>query len=298
MRHFAMESRALCWLLPYAAVVWALIATANAAGAPLASVGALKISGNVYLVESQGTNVAASVGEDGIVLVDTPDPKEADAVLRSLRNATALPVRYVINTHVHGDHVAGNSAFRKLAPIISHRNARRRLVDDAKQASEALPSITFTDELSLHINGEEIRLLSLPAGHTDGDVVVFFTRSNVVHMGDVFIPPAAAFVDRASGGTILGLIDALEYILPKIPQDVRIVPGHGSIATRADIVRGLEALKGMKAIIEKGIADQKSMEQLVADNAFDAWRGSTIANVPLDSYIGRFYRELSVKMEP
>ena len=134
--------------------------------------------------------------------------------------------------------------------MIAHHTVRKRMAagnevtKDKPAPPEALPVITFDDEMTLYLNGEEIRLLHLPPGHTDGDVVVFFKKANVVCMGDVFIAPAASFGDRWYGGGYLALIGSLEFVLPQIPEDATIVPGHGKISTRADVVRGLEALEG------------------------------------------------------
>jgi glyoxylase-like metal-dependent hydrolase (beta-lactamase superfamily II) len=149
--------------------------------------------------------------------------------------------------------------------------------------------------MSLYLNGEDIRILELPAGHTDGDSVVIFTKSNVVAMGDVFMPPAASYVDRSNGGTIVGLIDALEFVLPQIPADAKVIPGHGAISTRADVARGLEVLKEMKVIVEAAIAAGKTQEQLVAEKPFEKWKDLIVSWAKTDSYVGRFYRELTAK---
>ena len=258
-----------------------------------------RLAGSVYVLRSPGhepPNLVASVGEDGVVMLDAPGAVAPEKVLAALQNLSNEPLKFVINTHVHGDHTGGNPAFRELAPIIAHRNVRTRLISGGeKMPREAWPTMTFDSEMNLYFNGEEIRLLRLPAGHTDGDVVVFFTKANVVHMGDVFISPAASFGDRSNGGSFLALIEALEYVLPQIPVDAKIVPSHGAISSRDDVARGLEILMKMKAIVEAGIAAGKTREQLIAEKPFDQWKDSIAWFIPTDGYVSSFYKELTAQ---
>ena len=266
---------------------------------------AVPIAQSVSLLQGYECNITVSAGEDGIVLVDACGARMADKLLAAAQRLTAKPLRFVINTHAHSDHTNGNVVLQKFAPVISHHTVRTRLAagnevtGDKPKPPEALPAITFNDEMILYLNGEEIRLLHLPPGHTDGDVVVFFKKANVVSMGDVFIPPAASFGDRWFGGGFLGLIDSLEFVLPQIPEDAKIVPGHGKISTRADIVRGLEVLKGMKAVVETAIRDGKTLQQLQAERPFDQWRGSvpewSSSDKSLDGWVKNFYREIAPK---
>ena len=264
---------------------------------------AVPIAESISLLEGYECNITVSAGDDGIVLVDTCGARMADKLLAAAQRLTAKPLRFVINTHVHSDHTNGNVVLQKYAPVISHHTVRARLAagnevrGDKPKPPEAWPVITFDDEVILYLNGEEIRLLHLPPGHTDGDVVVFFKKANVVSMGDVFISPAASFGDRHSGGTYLGLITALELVLPQIPADAKIIPGHGMVSTRADIERGLEVLKGMKAIVETAVRSGKTLEQLQAERPFDQWRDSvpewSRSDKSLDGRVRDFYREIA-----
>ncbi|HMN44492.1 MAG TPA: MBL fold metallo-hydrolase [Povalibacter sp.] len=279
-------------------ILTALFATLEAAqGNDAAKITAEPVAGSVYVLRGSVANIVASVGDDGIVMVDDDlNASAADSILATLKSISGKPLRFVINTHIHEDHTGGNDAFQEVAPIIAHRNVRTRMASGArKRAAEALPTVTFESELNLFFNDENIRLLKLPAGHTDGDVVVFFTRSNVVAMGDVFMSPAASFVDGSSGGTIVGLIEALEFVLPQIPADAKVIPGHGPVSSRADVVRGLEVLKEMKAIVAAGISAGKTMEQLVAEKPFEKWQALIAPGAPTDAYVGRFYRDLTAQ---
>jgi glyoxylase-like metal-dependent hydrolase (beta-lactamase superfamily II) len=263
------------------------------------------VAESVSLIQGYECNIAVSAGDDGVIIVDTCGAKVADRLLAAVKRLSGKPLRFVINTHAHGDHTGGDAVLQKLAPVIAHHNVRKRMeagnevTRDKPAPPEALPVITFDDEMILHLNGEEIRLLHLPPGHTDGDVVVFFSKANVVCMGDVFISPAASFGDRWYGGGMLGLIESLEFVLPQIPNDAKIVPGHGKISTRADVVRGLEVLKGMKAVVDDAVRSGKTLQQLQAERPFDQWRDSvpqwSSSDKSLDGWVKDFYREIAPK---
>jgi glyoxylase-like metal-dependent hydrolase (beta-lactamase superfamily II) len=286
-----------------AALLLVSLATAAGAAEPAPKqFTATPLGGSVSVLQGWECNNPVSAGEDGIVLVDTCGAKVAERLLAAAQRLSPKPLRFVINTHAHGDHTDGNAVVQKVAPIIAHHNVRTRMAAgnektrDKPAAPEALPIVTFDSEMILHLNGEEIRLLHVPPAHTDGDTVVFFKNANVVCMGDVFTP-AASFADRWYGGSMLGLIQALELVLPQIPADAKIVPGHGVVSTRADVERGLEVLKGMKEVVEAGVRSGKSLEQLQAERPFDQWRSSvpkwSSSDKSLDGWVKDFYREIA-----
>jgi glyoxylase-like metal-dependent hydrolase (beta-lactamase superfamily II) len=264
---------------------------------------ATRISGSVSVLQGHECNVTVSAADDGVILVDTCVAEVADKLLAAVRRHSGKPLLYVIDTHAHADHSGGNATFQKFAPVIAHHTVRTRLAEgnkvtgDQPRPPEALPAITFDRELVLHFNGDDIRLLKLPPGHTDGDVVVFFAKANVVCVGDVFMSPAASFGDRHYGGGMSQLIESLEFLLPQIPSDARVVPGHGSISTRADVAAGLEVLKQMKTVVEAAVRDGKTLEQLTAERPFDKWRNSVPAwmssDKALDGLVRRFHREIA-----
>jgi cyclase len=281
-----------------------LVATARAAD-PDPGFTVVPVGGTVSVLQGYECNNTVSAGDDGIILVDTCGAEVADKLLMATQRLSVKPIRFVIDTHAHGDHSGGNALFQKFAPVIAHDTVRTRMAagntvtGDKPSPPEALPIITFDGEVTFYLNGDEIRLLKLPPGHTDGDVAVFFKKSNVVCLGDVFMSPAASFGDRHFGGGMLALIQELEFVLPQIPDDAKVVPGHGVVSTRADVVRGLEVLKGMQAVVETAVQNGKTLEQLTAERPFDKWRDAlpswASSDKSLDGRVRNFYREIAAK---
>ena len=202
---------------------------------------------------------------------------EACAALKGLGDGK---LKFVLNTHWHGDHTGGNAEFGREAPIVAHTNVRKRLaagqsvlgrkVDPAPKA--ALPVITFDDHLSVHFNGEEIRVLHPAPAHTDGDSVIFFTGSNVVHLGDLFFAGRFPFVDLDSGGDVEGLIADIRELLPKLPAGAKLIPGHGPLSTAADLQTYLGMLETTIGIVRSRIAADKNLEQIQAEGLPDEWK--------------------------
>jgi cyclase len=242
-----------------------------------------KVAGNVYMLYGvggfAGGNIGVSVGADGIALVDDQFEPLVPKIEAALKGVSDKPVRFVINTHFHGDHTHGNKVFGLKSTIIAHDNVRKRLLTDenfdnkpgTKAPPQALPVITFDRQVTVHLNGEEVRGLHVPAGHTDGDTVVYFTKSNVVHMGDDFFNGLFPFIDLESGGTVKGYMAAVEKVLADLPADVKIIPGHGPLATKPELAGYLAMLKETSAIIQKGIDEGKTVEQLVAARPLAKW---------------------------
>ncbi len=266
---------------------------------------ATKVAGQVYVIEDvtkefSGGNVGVSVGPDGILLIDDKFAPLAPKLEAALRTVSDKPVRFVINTHYHGDHTDGNAVWGQKSTVIAHDNTRKRMAagagkDQPPAPAAALPVITFEDRLSVHFNGEDIRARHLPSGHTDTDVVVFFTRSNVVHMGDDFFNGIFPFIDVDGGGSVKGMIANVQKMLEEIPADARIIPGHGPIATTKELRAYLTMLQGTSAIVEAGIKAGKTADQLKKEKAlakFDSW---THGFFKADDFIDLLYKDLSRK---
>ncbi len=245
---------------------------------------AIKVGGNVYMLQGQGGNIGVSVGTDGILIVDDQFAPLADKIRAALKTLGEGKLKFVLNTHWHGDHTGGNAQFGPEAPIIAHDNVRRRLATEQRieifklttpaSPKEALPVITFDKSLSVHFNGEEIKVIHFPQGHTDGDSIIFFTTSNVVHMGDAFFMAKFPFVDLDSGGSVQGLTKNIGDLIPKLAADVKIIPGHGPLATVEDLKQFHQMLKETTAIVQGKMKAGKSMEQIKAETGFiktDVW---------------------------
>lgn len=261
------------------------------------------VAGAVYMLQGAGGNIGASVGEDGIVIVDDQFAPLADRIQAALKGIADKPVRFVINTHWHFDHTGGNGYFAKQGTIIAQDRVRERLVTggkvlgmDVKPAARAeLPIITFNDRLSVHLNGEDIRAIHFPHGHTDGDSVVFFSKSNVVHMGDDFVTYGFPFIDLESGGSVRGMIAACEKVIAKVPADAKIIPGHGELSTVADLKPYVAMLKETSARIEKGIRAGKSVDELKREKilaGYESWGGEG-KFITTDKFIETLYDDLT-----
>jgi cyclase len=264
-----------------------------------------KVAGNVYMLYGvggfAGGNIGVSVGEDGIVLIDDEFEALVPKIEGALRGISDKPVRFVLNTHFHGDHTHGNKVFGLKSTIIAHDNVRKRLASNDKfdnkpgtpTPKQALPIITFDSKVSVNLNGEEIRGIHFPAGHTDGDTVVYFTQSKVVHMGDDFFNGMFPFIDLESGGSAKGYVAAVEKVLSELPDDVKIIPGHGSVATKADLLAFATMLRETMSIVEKGIQRGETLEQMQKAKvlaAYDAkWGGGFIK---ADGFVAELYNSL------
>jgi glyoxylase-like metal-dependent hydrolase (beta-lactamase superfamily II) len=268
-----------------------------------------KVSGNIYMLEGEGGNIAASVGEDGIVIVDdqfAPLAEKIQAALKDLK-ITNKPVRFVINTHYHGDHTGGNEPFANTgSTVIAQDNVRKRLesggtggnggslkMDIPPAPKAALPVITFEHDVTVHLNGEDIRALHFPAGHTDGDAVIFFPKNNVVHMGDDFVRYGFPFIDVASGGSVQGMIDAMEKASALLPADVKVIPGHGALSNLDDVREFVKMLKETSAAVQKALNEHQTLEQMKQEKILEPWKKWSGGFIDSDKFIETLYNSLT-----
>jgi len=288
--------------------VWAVVLLVSVAAAAQerdfskVQIKVTKVAGTVYMLEGAGGNIGVSVGEDGIVVVDDQFAPLAEKIQAALKGITDKPVRFVINTHWHFDHTGGNAYFQKQGPIIAQENVRERMAKGASMlgmdikpaAKDALPIITFNDRATVHLNGEDIRALHFPHGHTDGDAVIFFPQSNVVHMGDDFVTYGFPFIDLESGGGVRGMIAAVEKVMATVPADAKVIPGHGPLSTIADMKPFIAMLKDTMARVEKGIQQGKTVEQLKQENVLKGYEslGGPGKFVTTDKFIETLYNDL------
>ncbi len=266
----------------------------------------IKVAGSVYMLQGAGGNIGASVGEDGIVVVDDQYAPLADRIQAALKGITDKPVRFIINTHYHEDHTGGNEFFQKQAPIIAQDNVRKRLEEGGKAgnggsvsfehkpaAKGVLPIITFDHDVTVHLNGEDIRALHFPAGHTDGDSVIYFPKSNVVHMGDDFVTYGFPFIDVDSGGSIDGMIDGVEKAIAQLPADVKIIPGHGPVSNLDDVRAYVKMLKETRAAVEDSLKQNLTLAQMKEKKILDPWKKYSGDFISEDAFLETLYNSLT-----
>ncbi len=235
------------------------------------------LGGGIHVLYGRGGNIGISVGSDGALLVDDQYAPLTDRILAAVREISAEPVRFVVNTHWHGDHTGGNENLGKAGSlIVAHENVRRRmdpaefadLVGRSEQAPpDALPVVTFEGEVTLHWNGLEIEARHHPEAHTDGDSVIHFEGANVVHMGDLFFNGAFPFIDVDSGGHIDGIIAAVEAVAARTDAETRIIPGHGPVTDRPTLLLYGEALRAARERIAARVSAGESEDEAAADHA-------------------------------
>ena len=248
------------------------------------------VAQNIYMLEGSGGNIGVSVGADGILIVDDQFAPLADKIGAAVKTLNPGKLKFVLNTHHHGDHTGGNAAFAaKDATIIAQRNVRKRLASDTNQKKEALPVITFDHSASVHFNGEEIKLLHHGPGHTDGDSIIHFTAANVVHMGDQFFNGGFPFVDLNSGGNVDGYLKTVATVLEKIPADAKVIPGHGKLASVEDLKAFHAMLLETTRIVKQGIADGKSLADLKAAGLPEKFKDFGTGFIKTDRWIETIY---------
>lgn len=264
---------------------------------------ATKIAGNVHMLEGYGGNIGVSVGADGILIVDDQFAPLADKIKAALKTLGEGKLKFILNTHWHSDHTGGNVVFGPEAPIVAQTNVRKRLAEGSNVPNrvikpapkEALPVITFDQAVSVHFNGEEIRAIHVPHGHTDGDAVIYFTGANVVHMGDQFFNGMFPFVDLDSGGDVAGYIKNVTDVIAKVPADVKIIPGHGPLATVDDLKRFHRMLTETTGIVRKKMAAGKTLEQIRAEGLPEEWKSWGTGFVNTDRWISTIHRSFTKK---
>ena len=274
--------------MKYLLLAVTLIATINAALAQDKEVEftTFQLSDTVYMLTGSGGNVGVSTGEDGLYIIDDQVRPVTTQLLQAIRKISDQPIRFVINTHYHGDHTGGNEAIGKTgAVIIAHDNIRKRMSTDQVSifrgkttpayAESALPVVTFNDRMSLHFNGETATAYYVANGHTDGDSIIHFPVSNVIHMGDMFFNGLYPYVDLDAGGAVQGMISASNLALSMADDSTRIIPGHGPVANKADLKSALEMLVDAEArvrtLVDAGMTEEQILEKNPLEVYHEQW---------------------------
>ncbi len=256
------------------------------------------VGGNIYMLEATGDvagNIAVSAGPDGILLVDTQFAPLSDLIQAELKKITEGKIKFIINTHHHADHTHGNITLGKSSIIIAHANAQKRFLF---MPENVRPTITFDKQISIFFNGEEIKVIHYPHGHTDNDAVVFFTKSNVIHLGDLWNSGISSFptVDIEAGGSIMGMLENIKELIRIIPKDAKIIPGHYALSDLDDLKSTRDMLQETIGLVIEKKADGKSLKEIKKEGfppRYDSW-GTAYINA--EAWIENIYHGLEKKI--
>ncbi len=262
-----------------------------------------KVNGNVYVLFGRGGNIGVSYGKDGLMTIDTQFANVAAQIKTELRKLGTDKPKFIFNTHFHGDHTGGNGVFGQDGTILAHYNVRKRLLSDKDRqgkprtptAAPALPTITYDRSIVVHFNGEAVKAVHFKRGHTDGDTVVFFTGSNVVHLGDDFFVGRFPFVDLDSGGSVQGLVKNIGKLIYMIPSDAKIIPGHGPIASVQDLMNYYSMLVETTMIVRKHMKEGKTLAQIKAAGFPAKYKDAGSGFINQDRWIETIHKSYSRK---
>ncbi len=259
---------------------------------------ATKIAGSVYMIAGtddsaafSGGNIAVSVGEDGVLMVDAKYAQLGDKIKAAIRQIGGDAPKYIISTHEHGEHVSGNAAFSNTGAVFAHKNVRKRLLKS--QPKEVWPVITFDNSLSFHMNGEEIQAIHYPTGHTDGDAIIFFKGSNVIHMGDHFFHKIFPFVDLDNGGTLQGYMANVKKVIDNAPADVKIIAGHGPVASLEDLKNFYKMMQETTTYITDKMKDGKSLETLTVEGLPEKYASLSWPFITTEKWIATIFNSFN-----
>jgi cyclase len=241
-----------------------------------------KLADGIYMLDGAGGNIGVSVGEDGVVLIDDQYASLSPKILAAIKAISPKPIKFVINTHWHGDHTGGNENMAATgAVIVAHDNVRKRLstgqfmeimkTQVPPAPPKALPVVTFTTDITLHLNGEDLHVIHMNPAHTDGDSIIVFPKAKVVHMGDCYMTISYPFADIGSGGNFDGFIAAAEKVLELTDDTFKIIPGHGAMSTKAELKGWHDMLSTIRTRVKKEVDAGKPLDAIQKDKLTAEW---------------------------
>jgi len=267
-----------------------------------------KVRDNIYMLEGMGGNIGLFVGADGAFLIDDQFAPLTDKIVTAVRRITDKEIRFLVNTHIHGDHVGGNENLGRLGVLIfAHKNVRKRLSDGPADlrtggqlppsAEAALPIVTYDEGVEFHINGDRVHVFPVPPAHTDGDSYIHFTRANVLHLGDVFRTNSYPIIDVGNGGTFNGIIEGLNMAIDLSDDETRIIPGHGVVSDRKMLIQVRDMYLDIRGKVLTLIGAGKTLEQVLAagptrdyDDRWEPQQGRSFGSA--ERFITALYNEL------
>jgi glyoxylase-like metal-dependent hydrolase (beta-lactamase superfamily II) len=250
------------------------------------------VSGSVHMLMGAGGNIGVSAGDEGILIIDDQFAPLAEKIATAIGDIAKTPMKYVVNTHYHGDHTGSNAYFKEVqnSTIFAHDNVRKRLAANNDHKHASLPVVTYQQGVTFHFNGDTIKVMHLPAGHTDSDSVVWFEEANVLHPGDLFFEGRFPYIDLDGGGTVAGYIENVTKLIIMLKDDTKIIPGHGKLATKADYQKALEMIVDTAAMVKnmkaKGMSVEDSVKQGLGEN-YQAWAWNFITE---EKWINTLYK--------
>lgn len=224
---------------------------------------ASNVAGQVYILVGAGGNIGVLATDNGLVMVDDQFSPLADKIEAAMKSVKNVPLKYIVNTHYHGDHTGSNSHFAKHAPIFAHVNVRKRVAEDNKKSGADLPVVTYDQGVTIFLDKEEIQLTHLPSGHTDGDSIVYFKQSNVLHMGDLLFQGRFPYIDLKGGGSVRGYLQNVIKISSEFPNDIKIIPGHGDVTDMNGLNEFIAMIEFSIAKVEDSLAKGLSEDDIV-----------------------------------
>jgi glyoxylase-like metal-dependent hydrolase (beta-lactamase superfamily II) len=253
---------------------------------------AQQVAGSIYMLVGSGGNIGVSAGSDGLLMIDDQYAPLAQKIAKTLSELSDKSPNYIINTHYHGDHTGSNAFFKenKGTTIFAHENVRLRLASGKDVNSASLPVVTYQDGIKFHLNSETIHVFHLAEGHTDGDSVVWFEQSDVMHTGDLFFNGMFPYIDLGAGGSVKGYIQSVDTLLDKINSNTKVIPGHGALGNKADLQKFVGMIKETYAFVQAKKVAGMSEEQVLKDGLESKWDNWAWAFINEERWIKTLYQ--------
>ncbi len=249
-------------------------------------------AGGIYMLQGPGGNIGVLATEKGLLLVDDKFAPLAEKIEAAMKGIEDKALKYIINTHYHGDHTGSNAFFSHKAPIFAHENVRNRLSGQGDHDKSSLPVVTYKDGITIHLASEEVQLKHLPAGHTDGDTYVYFKNANVLHTGDLFFEIGFPYVDLNSGGSVKGYLANVRHMLKHMPDNVVIIPGHGKLTDKNSLLAFADMIAFSIEKVSSALAAGKSEQQILAEGIGEKYQHLSWAFITEEKWLKTLVADL------